>query len=100
MAECKTISYKSPPFQSNNLTRFIKPAVDQNVLSLFYGSEKLNQCHIFLRNFELTNVVNSEDVSLTSGDYSVIKDWPLVVDTSRNLIYFLANCVTPIIVSL
>uniref|UniRef100_A0A914BVD4 Dipeptidyl peptidase 9 n=1 Tax=Acrobeloides nanus TaxID=290746 RepID=A0A914BVD4_9BILA len=87
---------------SHNLTRFIKPTINSNVLPFIYGSEKHSQCHLFLRNYVLASSMDStsEDIHLTTGDWSVIKDGPLVVDTSRELIYFLANRVSPLIISL
>ncbi|KAH7698153.1 CBR-DPF-3 protein, partial [Aphelenchoides avenae] len=88
---------------ANNSTVFLPNSGDGKVRAII-ASEKTNTCHLFLHEYDLSatsNAILSKETPLTAGeDWTVMKDIKPTVDTTRSLIYYLSNVVSPVIVSL
>ncbi|KAI6241434.1 26S proteasome non-ATPase regulatory subunit 7 [Aphelenchoides fujianensis] len=80
----------------NNATFFL-PSTHDAVLRVIYASEKSDFCHLYMHQYSgpITETSHQE-FAITKGAWPVIKDVTPTVDDKRQLIFFLANCTTPV----
>ncbi|KAI1701791.1 prolyl oligopeptidase family domain-containing protein [Ditylenchus destructor] len=85
----------------NNLT-YCLPAEPDGYMRFIVGSEKNNQCHLFLHSFGVTNgLPEHRETRITNGEnWAVIKEATISVDSRRQLVYYLSNKLSPLLLSL